>query len=170
MLIYRFAEPDIVITTTQQGSFEVIESAMEEQIVPENRVLPEAEQEADNNKDKIRDEEDFVEKPGFSPTVDVRDKVDAFTNRPALATIDPTYRMKMKGASAVATRSDGSKFIGKIKLIKKEEEPPEEDDVEETPKKQGPDYVLPDVVKERLDSYQEVILRNKGSRSKENSR
>ena len=162
--------PDPSIAATEQGSFEVIETTMEEQVTPEKRVLRESESEGNNNEVKTRLGEDFHGKSDSTPTVNVRGQTDVFKNRPALATTDPAYRMKIKGASAVATRSDGSKFIGKIKLIKKEEESPEEDDKEEVPQKQGPDYVVPDVVKERLGSYQEVILRNKegrgGGRSK----
>jgi len=157
--------PDPSIAADKQGSFEVIETTMEEQVTPKKRVLIESESEGNNNEVKARLREDFHGKSDSTTTANVRDQPDVFKNRPALATTDPAYRMKIKGASAVATRSDGSKFIGKIKLIKKEEEPPEEDDNEEVSQKQGPDYVVPDVVKERLDSYQEVMLRNKEGRS-----
>lgn len=106
------------------------------------------------------------------PAVSVRDQAQVFKNRPALSDkIDSNFRSKIKGASAVSTRSDGVKFIGKIKLVKKEEEPQEEVDVEEeAPQQHGPDYVVPDVVKERLTSYQDVVLRNRGDSSSEDIR
>ena len=154
----------------QQGSFEIIENVMDEQTVPDKRALQEIEKEGNNNEDKTQNTKYLTEQSDSIPVVNVRDQADVFKNRPALAKVDPTYHVAIRGASAVATRSDGAKFIGKIKLIKKEEEVPENDGIEETPQKHGPDYVVPDVVKERLGSYQEVILRNKENRSSEKSR
>ena len=143
---------------------------MEQEIVAEQKVLQEIKKPEKAENQSRQNGEHSPRKPEIIPAVSVRDQAQVFRNRPAVEKVDPSYRLKMKGASAVATRSDGSKFIGKIKLVKKAEQPPEEDAEEEALQRHGPDCVVPDVVKDRLSNYQEVVLRNKGSRVNEDLR
>ena len=152
------------IRTRQEGSFEVIETASGEQ----KSTMQET-----SNKHEIENGNHSTAQSQMIPVVSVRDQAQVFRSRPAVEKVDSSYRAKMKGASAVATRSDGSKFIGKIKLVKKEEDASLEADggnEEEVPQKRSADYVAADVVKERLSNYQDVVLRSKENRGSEDLR
>ncbi len=95
----------------------------------------------------------------------IRDKTDNFEARPALSSVDQQYSQKMRQASAISTTNDGSKYIGRIKLIKKEEPPVEEKAEDEREAKKGIDCEIPEVVKQRVTDFKEVVIREKDTKS-----
>eukprot|EP00794_Sanderia_malayensis_P015126 gene15126-16682_t len=107
---------------------------------------------------------DDVVKMADRPVIEKRQssgsQSDDFESRPG---VDHAYSLKMKQASSVSTHNDGSKYIGKIKLIKKEQPPIQDED--ELPKKEEKtiDCDIPEVVKHRRNEYTEAVLRKRDS-------
>ncbi|XP_065061324.1 trichohyalin-like isoform X1 [Rhopilema esculentum] len=144
-----------------KSSFEIIEP---EDLQMKSGLLL-SEKSSTEGDDSMEDEGSFekINQPEMIPIVSVRNQANVFENRPEVEKTAPAFRAMTKGGSAVSTR-DGSKFIGKIKLVKREE-PEEDSNQDDKPvEKKEPEYVLPDAVKERLVNYQEVVLRKNGSR------
>merc|ERR1712189_24755 len=65
----------------------------------------------------------------------------------------------------MGTTNDGSKYIGRIKLIKKEEPPVQEKAEDEREAKKGIDCEIPEVVKQRVTDFKEVVIREKDTKS-----
>ena len=145
-----------------KSSFEIIEP---EDLQMKSGLLLSEKSSSTEGDDSMEDEGSFekTNQPEMIPIVSVRNQANVFENRPEVGKTTPAFRAMTKGGSAVSTR-DGSKFIGKIKLVKREE--PEEDSSQDDKpiEKKEPEYVLPDAVKERLVNYQEVVFRKKSSR------
>ena len=100
------------------------------------------------------------------PEVSVRNQAHLFQNRPSVDKVERPQRQNRP----VSTGDDGTKYIGKIKLVKKAETPPEEESAEDGSQKRGPEIEIPDVVKERLHSYEDVVVRKTERDTSENIR
>lgn len=100
------------------------------------------------------------------PEVSVRNQAHLFQNRPSVDKVQP----RLKQTEPVSKGNDGAKYIGKIKLVKKVEPPPEEESAEDEPSNKGPEIEIPDDVKERLHSFEDVVVRRTEKNSSENMR
>ena len=99
------------------------------------------------------------------PEVSVRNQAHLFQNRPSVDKVERPQRQ----TRPVSTGDDGAKYIGKIKLVKKIETP-EEESAEDGSQKRGPEIEIPEVVKERLHSYEDVVVRKTERDTSENIR
>ncbi len=146
-------------------TFEIIEAPNEDKAAMEEQVI---ESPTETKERKVPDD---VVKVAEQPVIDKRNSVrshaDSFEMRPG---VDHLYSLKMKQASAVSKHSDGSKYIGKIKLIKKEEPPVEDEDVQQPEQKKTIDCEITDGVKQRLTDYQDVVVRKRDSRIDDDSK
>ena len=97
------------------------------------------------------------------PYIQMQEDKDQFSrNTNGNSSLESEYKRKMRQASAVVTHNDGSKFIGRIKLIKKEDAGvPEPEEYEEKGElRKGVDCEIPDDVKERMQSLKRGVWKS----------